>query len=64
MTSTAIITLSNGILKALLPSSGIRQDCSISPPLFTVLEIYAREVREGKEMKESRLKGKKSSAST
>ena len=56
---TANIILSGEKLKAFPLKSGTRQGCPLSPLLFNiVLEVLATEIREEKEIKESRLEKK------
>ena len=57
---TANITLNGEKLKTYPLRSGTRQGCPLSPLLFNlVLEVLATEIREEKEIKESRSKKKK-----
>ena len=57
---TANIILNGEKLKAFPLRSGTRQECPLSPLLFSlVLEVLARAIREEKEIKECRLEKKK-----
>ena len=57
---TANIILIGEKLKAFPLRSGTRQECPLSPLLFSlVLEVLARAIREEKEIKECRLEKKK-----
>ena len=56
----ANIILNGEKMKAFPLKSGTRQGCPLSPLLFNiVLEVLAMAIREGKEIKESRLEKKK-----
>ena len=56
---TANFILNGEKLKAFPLKSGTRQECPLSPLLFNiVLEVLATEIREEKEIKESRLEKK------
>ena len=57
---TGNIILNGEKMKAFPLKSGTRQGCPLSPLLFNiVLEVLATAIREGKEIKESRLEKKK-----
>ena len=57
---TANVILNSEKLKAFLLKSGTRQGCPLSPLLFNiVLEVLATAIREEKEIKVSRLEGKR-----
>ena len=58
--TTVNIILNGEKLKAFPLRSGTRQECPLSPLLFSlVLEVLARAIREEKEIKECRLEKKK-----